>query len=90
MRSLHVRSVIMGNFFEILALLERKFFSVNIWTEMPEHAQLLLEELKIMASLELRFYLKCLDKSSWANSVDPDQASSEEQCDQGLHCLPTL
>ena len=29
-------------FFEILALLERKFFSVNIWTEMPEHAQLLL------------------------------------------------
>ena len=27
-------------------------------------------------------------RSSWANSVDPDQTAPKEQSDQGLHCLP--
>ena len=29
---------------------------------------------------------KFSDRQVWANSVDPDQ--TEEQSDQGLHCLP--
>ena len=29
---------------------------------------------------------KVSDRRAWANSVDPDE--TEEQSDQGLHCLP--
>ena len=29
---------------------------------------------------------KFSDRYAWANSADPDQ--TEEQSDQGLHCLP--
>ena len=32
-------------------------------------------------------YTKVYDKIAYANSVDPDQTTPEEQSDQGLHCL---
>ena len=33
-----------------------------------------------------RYDPKFSDRYTWANSVDPDQ--TEEQSNQGLHCLP--
>ena len=35
-------------------------------------------------------YLKVLDRSGWANSVDPDQTAPEEQSDQVRLCLLTV
>ena len=39
-------------------------------------------------SLSNHFHLNYLDSQARANGADPDQTATEEQSDQGLHCLP--